>query len=941
MTPDEDSSESPSEFRRRDLLMTMGAGGGLAGLAGCQGLFSQTKRYVAEPAMLDSKASALGFTLQNDQQIQTKRQESVGGSTLDIEVVSYVARYSGSSTDFGTAATPQVKEAGQVLNPVAKAPLSDLVKGKSGGAYISKTPLADKSWKRGPFREDQRKGTLLGQQATLETYAGITDQGNLAVVSIARVIDDDDAVIVGGSREWTPSGSSKQALNNVSNDKRFADHISKIIKTMPHVIRKSATGTGTPTATKKVGINKANGSDFAPDRQALYFVQESGELVRYDLVRSVQSSPASGTVVIEGTFSFNFDNGVGGSSSNRSQSSERDIFWRIRDSTTRWLQPENGAEIAYLGNVSYGDVTPESLPRYDYTSDHLEVTKSGSKLQADSVFVVKTSDGNYAKAQVIDRGGSNNTLELRYETYQLSSPLTTIGTGYNVPDDIELVGNGNTAYVTEQGLPPDPKKGTLLKVDLDNADRSSAGVVAKGFGIAHQMELEPEKGQAHVVTDKKIVRIDLGSGNVTDVYTGLKQGKGLVFQDGTQFAFVTDQNTGPNAGWLYRVDLSSGQKEVMLTDLSQGGHLTWTDDAQDTIIVPDMGPSSITRYDLVDNRVSSLVQNPPNQPASVQFTEPGGGYIFGTSQLVEFDLSANLFGTAGPMFKGIGHIPISDITQQPNVSKSEAGYANTSGPAYPLEVDEAPFGGRLPLKLDHYEAYVNNNARYYRVFVDGTVESRPLHALKWDRSKDEFTSTKITPSANGYYPVRKPGTIWFRSDLGYRLPTGNLSNGLHDLRVAFYSGQSKSSKVGEDSVEFRVDNDGPEARLGRIFHKLSGGSEEVVDACAIVDKATKDFKFEVTAHDQQKHLRAWRLRALWGHGKSDTVTKETFSNNGSGSDWAGPVTKKVGDSGGGYWTAQKKRCAHTFFLHAWGRTIDGHSYIHRSGDHKSLTLLIP
>jgi hypothetical protein len=940
MTREEKASDDSSGFQRRDVLATMGAGGGLAVLAGCQGLFSQTKRYVAQPAVLDSHANSLGFTLEDSQQIQTERQESVGGSTLDIEIVSQIARYTGSETEFGTAATPEVEEAGQVLNPVATASLSDLVKGNTGGAYMAETPLGDRSWKRGPFKEDERNGTLLDQQASLETYAGITDQGELALVSIARVVDDGDAVIVGGSRSWTPSGSSKQALNGVSNDQRFADHVSKIIKTMPHVIRKSATGTGTPTATKTVGVSNAVGSDFDPSQQALYFVQANGDLVRYDLVQSVQSSPASGTVAIEGTFSFNFDNGVGGSSSNRSQSSERDIFWRIRDSTDRWLQPENGAEIAYLGNVSYGDVAPESLPTYDYSSDYLEVTKSGNKLQADSVFVVKTSDGNYAKAEVIDRGGSSNALELRYDTYSLSSPLTTIGTGYNTPDDVELVGDGQTAYVTERGTPPSASDGALLKVNLNNADRSSAGVVANGFGIAHQMELEPQKAQAHVVTDTKIVRVDLGSGNTTDVYTGLKKGKGLAVQDDTPFVFVTDQNTGANAGWLYRIDLSSGQQEVMLTDVSQGGHLTWTNDAQDTIVVPDMGPSTITKYDLVDNRVTSLVQNPPQQPASVQFTEPAGGYIFGSQQILGFDLSEGLFGTAGPMFKGIGHIPVSDITQQPSVSKSEAGYANTSGPAYPLEVDEAPFGGTLPLKLDHYEAYVNNNARYYRVFVDGALQQRPWHALKWDSSNGEFSGTKITPSANGFYPVRKPGTIWFRSDLGYQLPTGNLANGLHDLRVAFYSGQSQSSKIGETSVEFRVDNNRPDVSLGRIFHKLPNG-EEVVDACAIVDTATDEFKFEVTANDQEKHLRAWRLRAIWGHGMSDSFRREGFASNGSGSDWAGPVNQKVGKSGGSYWQAQQNKCAHTFFLDAWSRTINGHTYIHHNRDHKSLTLLIP
>jgi len=934
-----DTPAESSGFRRRDVLVRLGAGGGLASVAGCQGLLTQTKRYVAEPAVLDAEAGALGYTLDGARKLETKREESVSGATLKMTLVSHVAGYDGPETSFGTAATPRVEEAGQVLNPVATAALSDLVSGDVGGQYLSGTPLGDRSWRRGPFREDSRTATLLGTETTVETYAGITDDGDLALVSIARVDDDGDAVIAGGGRSWAldESTDSKAALQGVSNDRRFTDHVSKIIDTMPHVIRKPArkldTQTGTPT-TGLVGVQTALGSDVDRTRQALYFVQGGGKLRRYDLVREVKRSLASGTVTIQGTYSFDFDTGTGGGgSSGQAQGSERDVWWRIRDGTTRWLVPENGAEIAYLGNVSYGDVAPESLPSYDYTSDHLEVTKGGSKLTADTVVAVKSSDGNYAKAEVVRRG-PNRELELRFETYELTPALQTIGTGYTEPEDVQLRGDGRTAYVTERG-----GGGALLEVTLGSADRSSATVVASGFGTPHQVAIDRTKDLAHVVTDSKVVRVDLGTGNTTTVYDGLQQGRGIVVDDSTTFAYVTEQVGPSSPGALSRIELGSGRRQELYGDVSQPFHLAWANETEDAVVYADRARDSVWQFDLVDETTSGVVVDAPSKPASVVLATEDTGYIFAESVIEEFDVAGGLFAPSGPLFKGIGHIPISDISQAPSVPRAQAGYATTQGAAYPLTTKDAPFGGTLPLKLNHHGAYTDENARYYRVFVDGDVEQRPWRALEWSASNGTFESTKVTPAADGYFEVRAPGSIWFRTDLGYRLPTGDLSNGLHELTVAFYRSKSASSKVAETTVQFRVDNEQPDASLGRIFHELGSGREEVVDACAIVDRATDEFAFEVTAHDEQQHLRAWRLRAVWGHGKSDVVARESHGSNGSGTDWAGPVNQRT--PGGSYWTAKKRECAHTFYLHAWGRATNGHHYIHRDGDHKSLTLLLP
>ena len=93
-----DTPAESSGFRRRDVLVRLGAGGGLASVAGCQGLLTQTKRYVAEPAVLDAEAGTLGYTLDGARKIETKREESVSGATLKMTLVSHVAGYDGPET---------------------------------------------------------------------------------------------------------------------------------------------------------------------------------------------------------------------------------------------------------------------------------------------------------------------------------------------------------------------------------------------------------------------------------------------------------------------------------------------------------------------------------------------------------------------------------------------------------------------------------------------------------------------------------------------------------------------------------------------------------------------------------------------------------------------------------------------------------------------------
>ena len=138
----------------------------------------------------------------------------------------------------------------------------------------------------------------------------------------------------------------------------------------------------------------------------------------------------------------------------------------------------------------------------------------------------------------------------------------------------------------------------------------------------------------------------------------------------------------------------------------------------------------------------------------------------------------------------------------------------------------------------------------------------------------------------------------------------------------------------------RIDNRWPTAVVNRILHDGS-----VVGTCAIVDSGSSLFAFDITASDAEGHLKSWYLGALWGDNASDGVASDSYDLHlGGAPTWAG-VTSAVVPAGSG-WDADKgtpesTRCAHTFYLDVWDRVINGWGYIHQSGYHKSITLMLP
>jgi hypothetical protein len=73
---------------------------------------------------------------------------------------------------------------------------------------------------------------------------------------------------------------------------------------------------------------------------------------------------------------------------------------------------------------------------------------------------------------------------------------------------------------------------------------------------------------------------------------------------------------------------------------------------------------------------------------------------------------------------GIGFIPFDRVTA--------GGLADTSvDPSYFFQVHQVPFGGPLPLMINHLRAF-HDGASYYRVKVDGVVHTDAWTDYRWN-----------------------------------------------------------------------------------------------------------------------------------------------------------------------------------------------------------------
>jgi len=514
------------------------------------------------------------------------------------------------------------------------------------------------------------------------------------------------------------------------------------------------------------GLGGAIGSKYLKTHNQLVFTEYSGFLSRIDLLQTSATVVSQGTVVIKGTWLFDCETGT-----NTSNNAAADIWWEQIDTVKRQMVPQGNARIVNLGVVNFGLITPASLQTYAYGSAPIIGNNDPSnKLVNGDVFCVQTREGNYCKLHVVTYGYD---LKVDWVTYKLNPSYVHIGAGYTNPEDIFVLSDEKTAYVTE-------RPGNLLKVDLTNANRTAAAVVCSGLTAPQQLWVDEVHHQAWVVeyaNPGRLVRVNLINGTKTVVYSGLNSAVGLILSSDLSFAYVGEQGVST----VSRIDLSNGTRTVVASGFTAPFFLTWADAAETQLLVPERDPAN--KISLVDitkttGNVTPFITGTAARPSSISMIQTGTYCVCCDSEVDEYFLTA---GVNGWLYKGIGYVPWNLVTA--------GGKADTSTqPAYPFQFPkDSPFGGTLPVNIDHHSAW-NDGVVYYRVFIDNHPRFDVWNELVLNTSTGHYDIIELQkPDVNGFYPVHTPAKVYYNSDLGCLMDSTNLANALHNLTVEFYN----------------------------------------------------------------------------------------------------------------------------------------------------------
>jgi DNA-binding beta-propeller fold protein YncE len=352
-----------------------------------------------------------------------------------------------------------------------------------------------------------------------------------------------------------------------------------------------------------------------------------------------------------------------------------------------------------------------------------------------------------------------------------------LGTGYTQPEDIAVTADGKTAYITE-------RSGDLVRVSLSSANRSSATVVTSGLNSPQQMALDEAHSNAYVVefaSPGRLLRVNLVTGVKTALVSSLQNAIGVLLSADLSSAYVTQQ-TSTSKGTLTRYDLASSSGTLLYTSATAPlFFLTWADPSESALLVTERDPANqVWRVDLTTSpvTVASLVTGVPAQPSSVVITSPTNLLICSDSEISDLDLTGGAFSPSGPVFLGIGLVPITSIKNSSPINPLTDGFATTA-PGYYLQVTDSPFGSSLTLMINHAGVYAAPlNARYYQLLVDGSQPLQSFDDYLWNGTT--FVLQTTSPLPGGFYPVRSPGQLWYNPTLGYILDTSELSNGIQE-----------------------------------------------------------------------------------------------------------------------------------------------------------------
>ncbi len=522
------------------------------------------------------------------------------------------------------------------------------------------------------------------------------------------------------------------------------------------------------------GLGGAIGCDLIEPTNQLAFVEYAGNVSILNLIRPRVATVSQGATVLHGTYIFDLETGHEGGS----LSGPGDIWWEQEDAIHRRMVPTGGARIVNLGHIDFASLDSAALQLLTYGTSAINGDNDASnQLTPGDVFAVRTNAGNYAKVLVQAYGYD---LHIQWATYKLGARYRVLGSGYTHPEDIVVKPDGRHAFVSERG-------GTILRVDLNNASRAMATVLASGLQAPHQMQFDAGDTALYVVEyapSGRLLRIDAASGATSTIAMGLDHPIGLLLSGDYRYAYVTEQAAG--GGRVREIDLSNGAATEVATGFTAPFMMAWLDEAKERFALCERDPAN--RLAIVDLAHGNAVTRPAvalgQRPSSLAILPLGRALVCCDSEIDELLLGLSSAIT-GPLFKGIGNVPFDRIV---------GGLADTTvDPAYFYQVKNAPFGGVLPLRVNHIGAWLQG-ARWYKVLVDGLPRNDSWTDYKWNAITNHYdlhtiTTTSVFPFVSHVYPVRSiaEALLWFNMDLGTRMDSVGYGDGMHTIEVQFFN----------------------------------------------------------------------------------------------------------------------------------------------------------
>ncbi len=607
----------------------------------------------------------------------------------------------------------------------------------------------------------------------------------------------------------------------------------------------------------------------------------------------------------------------------------------------------HSTDIAQLSNVDYWKISATHL--YNQTYGNEPITVAPGAVIAVRIFRFNPPELLLARFRVVTCGTS---IQFTYRVFEPDFEPTIVGRGFSGPLDILITGSAHHSEICILDNGPLKNDWSLYGSTFDSVhppvsgspfDRSNMRRYLTSGWPSEQVAHNPNTRTFYMFegdsmrsspacklvgftgSDTTLV-VDLGKRDPSIGPRGL-----IVRSDENEAFFSYDQH-------IYRVDLGSKHVELAST-VRQPGQLAWADDAESGLFATRAG-QIVSHIDLktgTSSRERLIFYHLPKGPRGI--TRHGSRmFVSSDTDGMITDFRMDSLPVKEPLLMGIGHIPASKIEQ--GARSAFKGYADTTAdPKFFLQVGVAPFGGKLAVMFNHLRARTEG-ANWYRVFVDGNRINQGFTDYRWNSSGKRFQLVTTSPSANGYYPVRKPADLWMEPNLGYRLDTTHIPDGTRLISLETYSDR-RNNLVGRDSLYLQIDNKRPIARVEEILH-CRDRREIPIEACGLARADPAEFKFIVTAHDPAGHLLSWYLVSWWAEDKEKSVKKVVYNPSWRG--WKGPLRERFPKRAA--WNAavagdpSSTRCAHTFYLEVWDRTIDGCKYIHKATAHKSMTIYL-